>query len=317
MTDVMLDDAPMKLSDAVHQWISEDTANGRINSKRTVDDYLYTLNCLRETVDNRDPRKIGKDDVQRCLARWADCKPSTRAKRHAALRSFFEWCVFNDLRTSNPARAVRPTKVPKPEVKRITRGEAVLLLAHDYPSRRMGWAVRIGLLAGLRCEEMTTLTKRDLMRVGHIRVDGKGNKVRWVPVLDELAPVIDEILDTLSSPDHYVFCSRERRGGAHRGAWVDNPAKGCATKTIFNYVREAGELVGLAVEISPHVLRRSFIEVVLSQAGQAVAQAAAGHESFDTTAHYAGGVDVLAEQARVVRYVPLSPRKEAVLAHVH
>lgn len=300
----------MNLMQAVDAWLAEDRANGRIRSEHTLRAYRYTLTQLKEDVDNRDPRLIGKADVQRCLARWGHCKPATRAKQHAALNSFFTWMVFNDIRTSNPAKAIRSTKVPEPEVKRITRDEALILLDYPYEYHRMQWAIHLGLLAGIRRSEFCTLRKRDLARDGYIRVIGKGAKVRWVPVAPELTPVIAGILERVEGPEHHVFCTRERTDGRHRGAFVDDPSTPCDPKTIHNLVSEAGTLVGLAVDLSPHVLRRAFIEVALHEGGQMVAQATAGHKSFDTTLHYAGGVslDYLSAHMQDVRYRPLSPR---------
>lgn len=310
----IVDDAPMNLMQAVDAWLAEDSANGRINSPHTLNSYRRTLQWHAEDTSNRDPRTIGKADVQRTLLRWASSAPSTRAQRHAALTSFYDWCVFNDVRPSNPARQVRTTVVPEPEVRRITRDEAVALLDHPYPEIRTRWCIHLALLIGARRAELATLTKRDLMRPGFIRLRGKGNKVRWVPTTAELQPVIDSILERVEQPGHYVFCRRERVDGRRPGVMRDLPDQPCHPATIHNIVKAAGDMVGLPVDLSPHVLRRAFAENALSHAGQLATQAAMGHASFDTTARYAGGVslDYVAEQMRGWGYRQLPPDEGAV-----
>lgn len=314
----IVDDAPMNLMQAVDAWLAEDSANGRINSQATIASYRRTLQWHSEDVDNRDPRKTGKVDVQRTLARWAGKKPATRAQRHAALTSFYDWCVFNDIRASNPARMVRPTVVPEPEVRRITRDEAIALLETRYVDHRATWVIHLILLIGARRAELVNLRKRDLMRPGFVRLHGKGNKIRWVPVTPELEPVIDEILERVEEPNHYVFCRRERVDGRKVGLMRDLPEHPCCGATINRIVARAGDEAGVPVTLSPHVLRRMFAEQMLGHAGQVVTQAAMGHSKFDTTLRYAGAVplDRLTSAMTGWGYRSLSPDEGAGSADV-
>lgn len=316
----IVDDAPMNLMQAVDAWLAEDSANGRINSEHTRRSYRLALKRLSEEVDNRSPHTVGKADIQRTLAHWNDCAPATRAVRHAAFNSFFAWCVFNDICKANPAKAVRPTVVPEPDVPRITRDEALRLLKWHFTDYRARWLVHIGLYTGARRGEMVSLTRRDLMRDGYIRLDGKGNKVRWVPIVPELQPVVDDILERVAEPDHYVFCRRVRADGRRVGVVRDIPDQPCSPPTLNRIARLAGNEAGLVVELSPHVLRRMFAEAMLhgGNAGELATQAAMGHRSFDTTLHYAGSVplDRLTSAMTGWGYVGLSHDGEAESADV-
>lgn len=314
----IVDDAPMNLMQAVDAWLAEFAANGRINSQNTLLSYRRTLQWHSEDVENRDPAKTGKADVQRTLARWHGKAPATRAQRHAALTSFYDWCVFNDVRKSNPARMILPTKVPEPEVRRITREEVIALLDCPYPDVRMKWVVHLALLLGARRAELPSLTRRDLMRPGYVRLFGKGNKVRWLPVVDELQPTIDDILDHLDGPKDHVFCRRVRVDGRVVGHYRDLRDKPCHLATINRLVADAGVAAGLPVDLTPHVLRRAFAENILTHAGQLATQAYLGHKSFDTTARYAGspGLDYLTEQMRGWGYRELPSDEQAESADV-
>lgn len=195
----------MRFDHAIDRFIADQRAHGRIRSGHSERAYRRCLELHAIDVGNRDPAKVGKRDVMRTLGRWEH--PNSRRQKHAILRSFYAWTVWEDIRTTNPAEQVRPTRPRKAPQVRLTREEAARMLAAADARRRERWAVRLMLLAGLRNEELRSLRGRHVARDGWIWIDqetGKGGKERWIPVAAELQPVVAEIR-TQVGPDDYVL----------------------------------------------------------------------------------------------------------------
>src|SRR5581483_4528866 len=112
--------------------------DGQFTSSRTVVAYRRTLSLHAEEVSNRDPRYVGREDVQRTLARWSN--PSTKSINRAHLVGFYRWFMQEGHRKDNPAEATRsPRRRPNPR-RRLTREEAVAMLDASETKREV-WAV--------------------------------------------------------------------------------------------------------------------------------------------------------------------------------
>src|SRR4051794_21894784 len=174
----------MKFSAAIDQYIADRRSLGHIGSDRTERDYRIVLYAHAEDVENRDPAYTSKEDIKRTLRRWSH--PNSRGKNHSILVSFYDWAVQEEIRPSNPARAVPRAKRRAPKRDRLARAEtlAVLRAANGKLERR---AVVLALCTGLRRAELLGLQGRDFSRDGLIEVrSGKGGKHRTVPVPAEL-----------------------------------------------------------------------------------------------------------------------------------
>lgn len=105
-------------------------------------------------VANRDPRYVGRADVQRTLALWPH--PSTRSVNRAKLVSFYDWLMQEGHRKDNPARQTRPSR-GRPKAKyRLTQPEVVAFL-NAASGVRETRAVFLGVCAGLRNAELRGL----------------------------------------------------------------------------------------------------------------------------------------------------------------
>lgn len=312
----IVDDAPMRFDEVADNYISARRATGHINSDDTERSYRLAFNALREDVNNRDPRKIGPADIERTLSRWPGA--ATRGQRQSALNSLFQWMVWQRIRDTNPVDPVERPKIPKPEVKRINLQEIRALIRTSTARDKERWAIALFALTGARCSEVCHLRKRDVMRDGWVRLNGKGSKVRWVPVPDELAPVIEEIRERVPEFDDYVIPYSRVRDGRKTNAdreYRDDHRRPMTRQGMFVLVRRVGRNAGLPLDISPHVLRRFYAESTLVYAGQLATQTAMGHASFDTTAHYAGGMTMDHLQDAMsgwqIGYRALSPERQA------
>jgi integrase len=286
----IVDDAPMRLHEAIDHFLTERQGTGHITSANTLKSYRYTLELHAKDVGNRDPSKIGKTDIQHTLSRWTN--PNTRRQRHACLTAFYDWCCYADLARANPARLVEAPKARKPNVRRITKDEAIMVLEAAERDRRDRWAINLLIFTGARRDELCGLRRSDLMRPGLVRLYGKGGKERWMPVSLELQPIVDEILTLTANPDDYVIPSRRSLDPPFNTAMLDQADQRMTGAAMYMLVKRVGERAGLPIVLTPHVLRRFFAESVMAFAGQLATQTAMGHEKPETTQDYANGMSL-------------------------
>jgi len=272
----------MKFSDAINLFIADWTSQGRLRSPRSELAYRATLYLHSEDIGNRDPSKTGRDDVKTTLARWAN--PNTQYTRRAHLVSFYDWCMEEGLRETNPARQTpRPRKRPV-NVYRLTRAECLALIDATQGIRERR-AILLGLLVGARNQELRGLQRRHFERGGCVWISpdiAKGGRERFVPLLAELEDVVADILRTVK-PGEYVISARRSVGGLHQTVYRETPRQPCSPQAIRKLVADVAERAGIAAHIHPHLLRHAFGDHVARYAGLRAAQALLGHASIDTT----------------------------------
>jgi integrase len=132
-------------------------------------------------------------------------KPATTASFWATCKSYFEWAKERGLRSDNPMDGVRPVKVP-PSPPKIASAQA-LQEAIEKASRRDRLALMLAAYAGLRRAEVAGL-HASMIEDGWIRVEGKGKKVRRVPIHPDLAGELKRARDM----GGYLFPGRDGDG---------------------------------------------------------------------------------------------------------
>lgn len=286
----------MRFDEAVDEFIRDKRAAGQINSPRTEVSYRSRLDTLGEDVANRDPRTIGRDDIKKTLRRWDH--PNTQRHARTVFVSFFDWAMEEGIRKDNPARQTRRPKKRPVSVYRLTRGEVIALM-HACATERERRVIYIGLLAGLRNQELRGLQRRHFERPGAVWVSAdiaKGARERFVPVLAELAPVVERILRELG-PDDWVIPSRRSVGGLHQVLYREVPARPCSSQSVLRLVGDVAKRAGIGTHIYPHLLRHAHGDHIARYAGAGVAQATLGHASIDTTVSTYTGAKTLDELA--------------------
>lgn len=288
---------------AIDLYLEDMHSAGRVNSERTDRSYRGVLDRHAEDVGNRDPRSIGRDDCKRTLARWAN--PNTQRTARAILVSFYDWTVEEGIRPANPARQTRRPKPRPTSVYRLTRGEATQLLDACQGTQETR-AIHLGLCAGLRSAELRGLQGRHFERDGFIWVSAdiaKGGRERYVPIVEELYALVDEILSTVGG-SHYVLTATRWADPPFNTRRHAVPEKPMAAKPLWELVRRVGERAGISQPIHPHLLRHAFGDHIARHGGLHVAQAMLGHADVRTTRGYtnAASLDELAVAVRGLRY---------------
>jgi site-specific recombinase XerD len=219
------------------------------------------LSFARRYMATCDPMVATVTDVAAFLGRdgW---KPATRAAARASLMSLHEWMVAEGLRDDNPVKGVKPIRKP-PGVPRPAPESVVSLALGEGLDNRTRLMILLGAYAGLRRSEIASL-HTDQITDTHVRVTGKGEKTRVIP----LHPVLRDSLRAVVKGDGFVFPGR---GGG--------PVSTRTVNRVVNRVLPAG--------MSTHTLRHRFATQVLSRSHDLRAvQTLLGHASVATTQIY-------------------------------
>lgn len=271
----------------IRQYIADKADSHEFNSAATERSYRMTLELLAEDVADLDPRLVDREDVKRTLTRWPN--RNTKSVRRAYFVSFFDWMVEEGMREANPARQTKHIRRRKPEVTRWTLDEARAFLAAAETTRERRVAY-LGVCQGLRLSELLALRGADFARPGFVRVTGKGNKIRNLPLTLDAIPVAEEIRQN-TEPEHYVIPAERWRDPnvvpREKKQLLQKPGSRQAVRTV---VIELAARAGIG-HATPHVMRRAFADFIQGATDNLrLTQEMLGHSSPGTTATYLSGM---------------------------
>lgn len=220
-------------------------------------------------------------------------QPASVNRHLHALRSFWKWMQREEITGKNPAAQAFLLKSSKRLPRYLSVSEQDRLyrtLALDHsPTGVRDYALHATLgLGGLRCAELSTLRLTDVdLEAGEMRVIGKGDKERLVPIIPLLASILRHyltdsrpvLLAGRSSP--YVFVRVGTWGWKHEGQALDR-------RSVWRIVRQTLKRVLGMEQGHPHALRHSFASRVRENGGTLQdLQEVMGHANIATTARYA------------------------------
>ena len=279
-------------------------------SENTREAYLRDVHQFFEFLNSEgiDVRNVVLDDLHRFTWQLHDVGISQRsvARIHSGLRSFFGYLLVEGYVTINPTALLEsPRKgLHLPEVLSTEEIDAILsVIDLSQPEGQRDKAV-IELLysCGLRVSELCNLKMHDLfLEEGFLRVVGKGNKERLVPISLKAIKELNLWFCTRNTiipkpgEEDFVFISVRRRQRLSR-------------ITVFHNLRLYAERAGITKTISPHTLRHSFATHLLEGgANLRVIQAMLGHEQISTTEIYTH-IDRSMLKEQVLNYFPRNKR---------
>ena len=227
------------------------------------------------------------DDLHRFAASLHDIGISavSVARILCGVRSFFTFLLQDGYIEADPTELLESPKKPEhlPAVLTLQEVDALeAAIDQSLPEGRRDHAmIEVLYSCGLRVSELCGLQLSDLfLDEGFLRVTGKGNKQRLVPVspkaVGELRRWIDErrLIDIRPGEEDYVFVSHRR--GRH-----------LSRITVFHNLQVYARLAGIEKNISPHTLRHTFATHLLEGGANLRAiQTMLGHESIATTQLY-------------------------------
>lgn len=225
-------------------------------------------------------------DVQAVLAQLLDLqrKASSMARMRVSLRRFFAWMVEERLRADDPTVLLEAVRHEKPLPRSLSEAEVERLLAAPDLATPAGLrdAAMLELLyaCGLRVSELVGLPLSTVfLQEAVLRVRGKGDKVRLVPMGEQAAEMVER------------YC-REARPLLLEGRVSDVlfiAARGGAMnrRTFWKLIHDYAIAVGIRTAVSPHTLRHAFATHLVNHgADLRVVQMLLGHSNLSTTQIY-------------------------------
>ena len=266
------------------------------------------------------PTKVTHHLIREFVAHLHDSglEKSSIARKLAALRSFFKYCVREGVLNENPARLVPTPKLPKripavlsaeemngflnqlagegPERAARKKGRKTVLGTAPQPTARIDEdslllardraILELLYAAGLRVSELTGLNLIDMDQKDQmLRVRGKGNKERIVPYGQKAAQALKTywpVRDTLLQG-----CEEAGRRASVDAVFLNYRGRRLTQRSIGRIVKKYVRLVNVNWDLHPHSLRHAFATHLLADGADLRAiQELLGHQSLSTTQKY-------------------------------
>ncbi|TVR16693.1 MAG: site-specific tyrosine recombinase XerD [Balneolaceae bacterium] len=213
---------------------------------------------------------------------------STIARNISSIRSFHEFAVVEGIAAANPAELVElPRKAAKlPEVLNTNEVEQIIDAANRTENSGIRDAAILETLyaSGMRVSELTALElDRLFFEIGFIRVIGKGNKERLVPVGGMAEQAIEHYMETARP----VFLSSTNPQKSKNRLFLNQRGGPLTRMSVWNIVNKYAKKAGIKKNVYPHIFRHSFATHLLEGGADLRAvQEMLGHTSITTTEIY-------------------------------
>ena len=259
-------------------------------SKNTIENYSFDIEKLVLFLHQHDiavtPIHISEETIQQFIYEISS-KVNARSQSRiiSGLKSLFSYLIFEDYRTDNPMELIESPRLGRklPDTLSIEEIDD-LILAIDLTSNE-GERNRAMLETlygcGLRVSELVGLKISDLFfEEGFIKIHGKGNKERFVPI-GELA----EKYITIYKETIRVHTPIQK--GFEDTLFLNRRGRQLTRAMIFTIINNLADLIELNKKISPHTFRHSFATHLLENGADLRSiQLMLGHESITTTEIY-------------------------------
>ena len=258
-------------------------------SNNTREAYLHDVEKLFTYFEDEkiDFLKVELDHFHSFAAALMDVGIGERsiARILSGVRSFYKFLVLDGYLEQDPTELLESPKIGKhlPEVLSVEEIDAIegVIDVSTPEGQRDRAAIEVLYSCGLRVSELCNLLLSDLyLDEGFLRVTGKGNKQRLVPISERAIRELKSwfafrnSINIKPGEEDYVFISAARK-------------KHLSRITVFHNIKVYAEQAGIQKTISPHTFRHSFATHLLEGGANLRAiQTMLGHESISTTEIY-------------------------------
>lgn len=260
-------------------------------SKNTLDSYRHDLTMVSLYLESQQlllseaSEDHLNDYFNARLEGKIDYKNTSTARLMSAVRRYYQYLCREKLREDDPSAKLESPKVVKPLPKSLSESEVDALLSspelNDPVQFRDKAMLEVLYATGLRVTELVGLRMEEInLQEGVVRVTGKGNKTRLVPLGDEsvywVERYIEEMRPALLSGQSSDVLFPSRRGTL------------MVRQTFWHRIKYYAQIAGIdQAALSPHVLRHAFATHLLNYgADLRVVQMLLGHSDLSTTQIY-------------------------------
>ena len=232
-----------------------------------------------------DLESVTRSDIQQYLSfKFPFSKARSISRLLSTLRRFYRFLYREKKITSDPTLQIQKPKIPKSLPKSLSEDEVESLL--NAPDVNIDIGLRdkamIELLyaCGLRVTELVNIQLTELNLVdGVIRVTGKGDKTRLVPMGEE---AMDHIQRYLSSARENILKNKKSKY-----LFVTHHGQSMTRQTFWHSLKKYSIIANIKQSISPHILRHAFATHLINHgADLRVVQMLLGHSDISTTQIY-------------------------------
>ena len=243
-------------------------------------------NFLLDKNKSISPIKVSPDIIKEFIYSISNSiNPTSQSRIISGLRSFFEYLIFEKYIKTNPLSLIESPRISRKLPDTLTIKEIDLLISKINISTNEGER-NIALIetlygCGLRVSELISLKISDLFfSEGFIKVTGKGNKQRLVPISDLNKRVIKSYMDNSRKKLKIEEKSKDI-------LFLNRRGKSLSRAMIFTIIKRLAKLSDIKKNISPHTFRHSFATHLLKNgADLKTIQQLLGHQSITTTEIY-------------------------------
>lgn len=258
-------------------------------SEHSVDAYLRDIKHLINYLELKEILKIEQIDLEflRQFIGYLNelgMAPTSQARIISGIKSFFNYLELEQLIKTNPSILLETPKTARQLPDTLSVEEVDMLFHGINHTSKEGTRNRAILetmySSGLRVSEVINLKISNLyLDIGFIRVIGKGNKERLIPIgdtaIEHIKYYLQERYNTPAKPGNDDILFLNRRGNA------------LTRVMIFYIIKEAAARANIQKNIHPHTLRHSFAtHLIEGGANLRAVQEMLGHESITTTEIY-------------------------------
>ncbi len=255
-------------------------------SDNTIESYMRDLREFAHFILRRyevEPKRVEREMIERYME-WLyerGREKSSQARNLSGIKSFYNFLLLSDAIESSPAEHILPPKAGRhlPDTLSIDEIDRIIGSIDHTTAKGLRDRAIIEVLysCGLRVSELCDLKLSDLFfGEGYIRVTGKGDKQRLVPISGIARDRIQLYLEYRHTDNH-----------SEDTLFLNNRGTKLTRVMIFTLIKQAAIMAGIEKKISPHTFRHSFATHLL-EGGADIRQVQdlLGHENILTTEIY-------------------------------
>ncbi|MGV3641764.1 MAG: site-specific tyrosine recombinase XerD [Adhaeribacter sp.] len=260
-------------------------------SGNSVSAYLRDIRKFTQFLDSKG-QQVGPLQVQPPLLRdfleWVNelgMMPHSQARTLSGIRAFYKFLIMEDLLEADPTENIEAPKLDRKLPDTLSFPEIEELFAAIDVSTPEGARNKAMLetlySSGLRVSELVELRISNLYEaMGFLKVTGKGNKERLVPIGRDALKYVRIYLDE-------IRCHLPIKKGQEDFLFLNRRGSKLSRVMVFTIIKDLARKIGLNKQISPHTFRHSFAtHLIEGGADLRAVQEMLGHESITTTEIY-------------------------------
>ena len=259
-------------------------------SKNTIESYLFDvkklINFLKSNNANLYPDQLSENLAKEFIYDISKkVKSPTQARIVSGLRRFYEYLMLENIVKNNPIQNIETPKIGTNLPVTLTVEEIDKILSSIKLTSKTGIRnlaiLELLYSCGLRVSELTNLKISDLFfKESIIKVTGKGNKERFVPISNQAQLYINNYIDDIRG-------FKKIKKNFEDTLFLNERGSNLSRVMIFIILKKLSSLANINKKIGPHTLRHSFATHLIENGADLITiQNMLGHESITTTERY-------------------------------